>query len=67
MQDSPKAPIVSIPDPDRESASIEARLKIDHTEHFHALVQPIEIGPTKVAVVLRLPTETSAQLWSRLW
>jgi site-specific DNA recombinase len=30
-------------------------------EIIRALVQRIEIGPTKVAVVLRLPTETSAR------
>ena len=29
-------------------------------EIIRALVQRIEIGPTKVAVVLRLPTETTA-------
>ena len=37
------------------------------SEIVRALIQRIEIGPTKVAVVLRLPTEASARLWSRLW
>jgi hypothetical protein len=33
----PEALVISIPDPDRESASIEAGCEIDHTEHFHTV------------------------------
>ena len=36
-------------------------------EIIRALVQRIEIGPTIIAVVLRLPTDTSSRFWSRLW
>ena len=36
-------------------------------EIIRALVQRIEIGPTKVAVVLRLPTERAPELWIQLW
>jgi hypothetical protein len=35
-------------------------------EIVRALVQRIEIGPTKVAVVLRLPMGRAPELWSRL-
>lgn len=32
-----KSFVVSIPDSDRKPASIEARLEIEHSEHFHAV------------------------------
>jgi hypothetical protein len=33
----PEALVIRIPNSDGESASIEARLEIDHTEHFHTV------------------------------
>jgi hypothetical protein len=46
------------------SSHLQSQLKVadwaTKREIIRAVVQRIEIGPTKVAVVLRLPTEASA-------
>jgi hypothetical protein len=39
----PEALVISIPDSDRESASIEARFEIDHAKHFHTVFRYREL------------------------